>query len=286
MKRVEINNPFPAIIYYSTNHTGKWLVFFHGTMNKNEPLAKVEGNASPPKLANQGYEFEYNILAPHGVSGTGFDYVLPQLIPFLQSEGCTDFVVTGLSLGAQISLNFLWENNFKSYVSKVPEHWEFVRNHLRGVIPVAGKGSGNPDYSKALNVDVIAFHGDKDKSVSWYESNKVVNNLNDLDKTPQRYIPDPTGRRTTIRPQAILRTIEDGDHASAWNNAYSKDAGNPYAQMFHSYLDKMFASDVVPTDNSAEKPITFVFNEETEIIFAIKDGQKWKSRHINEWNFI
>lgn len=286
MNRVEINNPFPAIVYYASVPTNRWLIFFHGTMPKGKPLAAVEGNTSPPKNANEGVEYECNILAPHGVSGTGFDHVLPRLIPFLVSEGCTDFIVTGLSLGGQISLNFLWENNFKAYVSKVPEHWEYVKNHLRGVIPVAGKGSGNPDYSKALNVDVLAFHGNKDNAVSWYESNKVVNNLNDLDKTPQRYIPDPTGSVGLIRPQAILRTIDDGDHDDAWNNAYSKQDGNPYSQMFNSYLNKMFLSSTPPVDTTIEKPITFTFNEDTGMIFAIKDGQKWKSRHIDEWNFI
>jgi hypothetical protein len=237
----------------------------------------AEANRTPQRNAKEGVEYPYNIFAPYGSAGTGFGNVYPYMFNYLMEQGATDIVVTGLSRGGQEAAAMLFENTFKAYVYKDVDgkYWNWWKSVVRGVIPVAGKGSGTPDYSKALPVEVLAFHGTKDLPVSWYESKKLIDQLNNPKEAPQRVELDPTGREAPYQIPATLRLIEGGDHDDSWNNAYAKEDINPYAQQFKSTVEKMLGTNtvVVPDPEVDRVPVSFFYVKSSGVIELEAEGK-------------
>lgn len=162
---------------YEEQMTNRWplMLFLHGIGERGTDVSKVFAHG-PIKLAHNGQEFPFIIVAPQCPDGEFWDNTeaLIQLLDNVEKNYRVDMkrvYLTGLSMGGYGA----WKLG-----TTYPERFA-------AMIPVCGGGEllnirfANPDKMKALKtLAVWAFHGAKDNVVPVTESERTVGYLKSI----------------------------------------------------------------------------------------------------------
>ncbi len=161
-----------SIVYlpkdYGKDPEKKWplVLFLHGAGERGEDVNRVEAHGLP-KLAAQGQEFEFIIIAPQCPTGKFWPCMCDSLMAILKhaeknyAVDSSRVYLTGLSMGGYGS----W-----ALASTYPEHFA-------AVIPICGGGIPYlaPQFK---NLPVWAFHGELDNVVPVNNSKMMVDAIN------------------------------------------------------------------------------------------------------------
>lgn len=162
---------------YEKQTTNHWplMLFLHGIGERGVDVSKVFAHG-PIKLAHNGHEFPFIIVAPQCPDGEFWDNTeaLIELLDNVEKNyrvDTTRVYLTGLSMGGYGA----WKLG-----TTYPERFA-------AMIPVCGGGEllnirfANPDKAKALKtLAVWAFHGAKDNVVPVTESERTVGYLKSI----------------------------------------------------------------------------------------------------------
>jgi len=165
---------------YEEQRTNRWplMLFLHGIGERGTEISKVFAHG-PIKLARNGHEFPFIIVAPQCPDGEFWDNTeaLIQLLDNVEDNYRVDtrrVYLTGLSMGGYGA----WKLG-----TTYPDRFA-------AMIPVCGGGEllnirfANPDKMKALkSLAVWAFHGAKDDVVPMTESERTVGYLKSIGAT-------------------------------------------------------------------------------------------------------
>lgn len=162
---------------YQEQTTNRWplMLFLHGIGERGTEVSKIFAHG-PIKLAHEGQEFPFIIVAPQCPDGEFWDNTeaLIQLLDDAEKNYRVDtrrVYLTGLSMGGYGA----WKLG-----TTYPERFA-------AMIPVCGGGEllnirfANPDKMKALKtLAVWAFHGAKDNVVPVTESERTIGYLKSI----------------------------------------------------------------------------------------------------------
>lgn len=151
---------------YETADPKKWTLMLHGTGQ----LGPADGSQLH-EMDDYGYQKtpsfnpEWNILCPQAErSYREFDFGIINWMINRYGEDI-QIVILGHSLGAREVMDLI-------------NHWggkDYLPKQVVGFVAVAGEMSGPyPDPKLAEDIPGFVFHGDKDTSISFYQSKKFV----------------------------------------------------------------------------------------------------------------
>jgi len=161
---------------YNEKDGKRWplMLFLHGAGERGTNVQRVAIHG-PPKLAKQGKEFPFIIIAPQCPEGDRWhDDALLELLAHAMREYAVDtnrVYLTGLSMGG-----------FGTWKLGVAHPEMFA-----AIVPICGGGetidvllAGRERGAALKSLPVWAFHGAKDPVVSLEESERMVNALKKL----------------------------------------------------------------------------------------------------------
>lgn len=141
------------------------VLFLHGSGERGSDIELVKRNG-PPKLVEDGKEFQFILLTPQCPEGTRWNYQTQSLIALLdeiESKYRVDknkIYVTGLSMGGQGTWTLALTQP----------------NRFAAIAPVCG-WTDSWEVCKISHIPVWVFHGAKDNVVPVTESEQMVNAL-------------------------------------------------------------------------------------------------------------
>lgn len=190
--------------------TNRWMLIFLGTGQ----LGPADGSQLHEMddygyQRNLSFETDFNILAPQAQKGySEFEFTILQWM--MDTYGDIEIFLAGHSLGARQVMEYI--NRYRGLD---------VCSQVVGALPVAGEMSGPYPYDPCTCVDipVMAVTGDKDTSISWYQSKKFVELLN---KCPAR------------KHKAILKTVPGAGHTSVMSEVFKFDKESEYYEFIMS----------------------------------------------------
>lgn len=188
---------------YDDNPTQKYplVIFLHGLGGGNGSSAALDGvlgNTAPPRLAFNGRDFPFIMVAPQHYNGWWLNPQVDQILErakTLYRVDTTRIYLTGLSSGGSAT----W-----TYAIAYPQK-------VAAVVPIAGS-DGFANVCPMASVPVWAFHGTADKTVFPENSMRPVNNLNNT-------------CNPRANPAAKLTLYEGVGHDS-WGRTYDGSAGH------------------------------------------------------------
>lgn len=191
---------------YEEDQDKKWplMIFLHGSGERGDDLKKVAKHG-PPKLVEQGKEFDFIIVSPqcpHGgwwnveMLNAFYDDIIEQY-----RVDTNRVYLTGLSMGGNGTWNWAVHN---------PEKFA-------AIAPVCGWGP-DTNYAKLKDMPIWAFHGDQDQAVELGKGQKVIDRVTEAGGEPEF-------------------TVYEGVGHNSWDPTYNNDA--LYAWMLsHSKEEK------------------------------------------------
>jgi hypothetical protein len=178
--------------------TKRWLLMFLGTGE----LGPADGSQIG-ELDNYGYQ--RNILVPQAVTSYGeFEFkIINDMISRYGED--IEIVLTGHSLGARQVIEYIT----KYQGNTVPPQ-------VKGFMPIAGAISGStPIWSNCYDLPVMGVHGDKDTSISYYQTKKLIDGLNTwVDR----------------KNKAIFKLVPGCTHGSIMSEVFKYDKQSEYYQ--------------------------------------------------------
>jgi predicted peptidase len=143
----------------------KWLVFLPGTGelgNNDGTLLYLLDKYGYMKLAANGYEFPFNILAIQ--PSTSYSSVSKALLPWVNEEfKPSAIILIGISLGAIATNDLLGKDRY---------------HLIKAVVPLSGKASSLTSIPKMVSVPGYAWHGMDDVTVKYSEAMAFYNAYN------------------------------------------------------------------------------------------------------------
>lgn len=215
----------------------KYVVCLHGSGEWGAPdgteLNKLYNTTCYPKLAGNGFEFPFNIIAPQALKpptgSIAADYakLKPVLSAIVAQYNPTKVVITGYSQGGEISGGYLTDSlNGGQTVSG------YVGSSIfDAYVIVAGRAPGIPQYCVHSDKPVYMVHGTLDTSVPVGNATKLRDQLN---LCPDR----------TIDKRVIWDPIVGGNHSDSWNKAYSMN--DLLGKRVYDFITSIFAETATP----------------------------------------
>lgn len=200
-------------LYEPINGSNNYLVCLHGIGEKGPAdgsmLNLVEKVKCYPRHAAQGINFPFNIIAVQ-TDVTGYSIEQRCLIPYIKLKyNANKIIVTGYSMGGIGTYNIVNDDTL---------------GLIDAIAPVCGKApiSMAANYP---NIDIWAFHGDKDTTVSLLSDQAFINAYNQVESHTKK---------------AHIRVYNDVGH-NAWDYAYDLsnkyDTPNLYTWIMERFID-------------------------------------------------
>lgn len=197
-------------LYEPQNGSNNYLICLHGIGEKGpsdgSELNEVEAHGYP-KLAKEGLDFPFNIVAVQ-TDVTGYYTERKCLVPYIKLKyKANKIIVTGLSMGGIGTYEMVLSDQLRLIDAIAP---------VCGKLPVTFAAS----YPE---IDIWAFHGDKDTTVTLQSDKAFIDTYN-----------------KTHKKQAKLRVYEGVGH-NAWDYAYNPtnkyDTPNLYQWLLERFTD-------------------------------------------------
>jgi predicted peptidase len=151
-------------MYEPENGSKNFVIFLHGIGEcgpiDGSQLNKVEAHGYP-QLIKAGAEYPFNVIAPQ--VAVSYSVLKKFILPYIKLKyGANKIIVTGLSLGGMATYELVTQDDFKL---------------IDAIAPVCGKLSPllAPAYPE---LDIWAFHGDKDTTVPFAADKAFVDAYN------------------------------------------------------------------------------------------------------------
>lgn len=214
-----IGEPFNYVTYTAAGNK-LWVIIQPGQGAASYDINTI-GNIGYGKFA-QTETLRFNVLIVQAKKGSSIDdytAISKNWSLTFQKLGIKYAVLTGYSLGGQETIRQIWVNHSGVFV---------------GFVPMCGQYPYGPEPELKVSVTtttpVFLLHGDKDTSISWYQSNTVNNMIN------------------KVHPgQSSMSIIPGGGHSTAWTYGYDyKSTQQIFGKMVYNFILSRIPKDPDP----------------------------------------
>lgn len=270
-------------LYEPKEPTYKTVVFLHGSGEGGLPdgsqILKVESNGIT-KLAAQGREFPFRIIAPQGIKKAGYaitDFAeVRRHLPSLISK-YTDapVVLTGLSQGGMETVGWMTHGLFERNADGTPRigaNGDRISLYQGGeqigaYLVICGQAPGDPRWCSE-DKPCLLIHGDSDDAVNIWQARKIKTEVNKC-----------LGRKNLVE----LIEIPAGEHSTAWVRSYNPD-DSPYGQAAYKFINNFFDSIVLPPPQYPKHVVSIDIINATAAILSTEDGTQFQLTGLTKLN--
>lgn len=242
-----VGEPFNYVTYTAPANK-LWVIIQPGQGAASNDITTI-GNIGYGRTA-QAKTLPFNVLIVQAKKGKSIDDYTPiskNWSKTFANLGIKYAILTGYSLGGQEAIRQIWVDHSGVFV---------------GFVPMCGQYPYGPEPELKADViskvPVLLLHGDKDASISWYQSNTVNNMINKVHAS-----------------QSSMVIIPGGSHSDAWNKGY--DIQSDYGKIVYNFILSLIPKDPKPIQCSA-----LLDTLKSTAVFTLPDGTLYKSTLIKQ----
>lgn len=201
-----VGDPFNYVAYTNSCNSF-WVIIQPGNGASGYTIDQIAAIGYGSLAKKQ--DLPFNVLIVQAKKGSGVDDYTPiskNWSSTFSKLTISKAALTGYSLGGQETIRQLWVDASGVFV---------------GFVSMCGQYPYGPETQLKSNVvssaPIFLLHGDKDTSISWYQSNTVLNMINKVHYG-----------------QAVMLIIPGGSHSDAWVKGY--DPNNEYGKQVYNFL--------------------------------------------------